>query len=90
MYGIVGIFEGTLSLMVLDIHVSLFWDIVKIKVLSIDDIRAIIGGIVDDNCHVVGVILGEDGIEVVFDTHQGVVIVRSQHGADGKLLFVCR
>ena len=66
MYRIIGIFEGTLSIMILYIHISLFRDIEKIKVFSIEYIRAIIGGIVDDHCHIVGVILSEDRIQVVF------------------------
>jgi hypothetical protein len=89
-YGIIGIFKGTLSLVVLDIQIPLFGDTVKIEVLSIDNIRSIIGGVIDDHCHVIGVILSEDRIEVVFNAHKGVVIVRSHHCTDRKLLLVCR
>jgi hypothetical protein len=50
-------------------------DVVEVQVAPIDDIRVISGSVIDDHNKVVGVVLGEDSVEIVLDSLVFVVIV---------------
>jgi hypothetical protein len=63
-------------------------DAVEGEVLAVELIAAVIRGVIDDDCEVVGVVLQEDGVEVELDAELGVVVVAGHHDAHRNLLIV--
>lgn len=65
-------------------------DRVKVEVVEIDVVAAIRGGVVDDNHLVVGVVLGENGVEVALDAEIGVVFIARHDDTHWQLLLQSR
>lgn len=75
MSGNVDVFESSLSLLVLQVGVTILADIVKIEVFPVDFVTVVSGSVVDYYNEVVTVILLEDGVQVVLYPKLGVVVV---------------
>jgi hypothetical protein len=81
------IFEGGFPLFVFDVGVAVFADLVEVEVFAVEFVGVVGGGVVDDHHEVVGVVLLEDGVQVVLDPELGVVVVPRHHHAHRQLLF---
>lgn len=81
------IFEGGFPLFVFDVGVAVFADLVEVEVFTVEFVGVVGGGVVDDHHEVVGVVLLEDGVQVVLDPELGVVVVPRHHHAHRQLLF---
>ena len=81
----VDVLERGLALGVADEDVSVLADVVEEQVVADDFVGAVAGGVVDDHCEVVGVVLREDGVEVVLESKLGVVVVAGHHEAHWQL-----
>lgn len=79
---IVDIFHGCLMLVIFYIWVSFLRNAVEVEVLSVGEVTAIIGGIIDDDRKVIGVVLTENRVEVVLNSKIDVVVVRASKNAD--------
>jgi hypothetical protein len=79
--------EGGHSLVVLDVDVTRFVDTVEDQVVAVGGLAAVIRHVIDDDYLIIGVILYEDGVEVVLYAEIGVVIVSGDHDAHGQLLL---
>jgi hypothetical protein len=88
MGGGVDVFEGSVPLLVLDVDVLVPADGVEVEVLAEELVAAVSGGVVDDDDEVVGVVLQEDGVQVVLQPELGVVVVAGHHHAHRDLLAV--
>ena len=55
------------------------------QIVSDELVAAVVGGVVDDDCEVVCVVLGEDGVEVVLKSEFGVVVVAGDDDAHRQL-----
>jgi hypothetical protein len=73
--GAIEVFEGSDSCRVFDVDVSILVDVVEVEVLSVEITTTIVGGVVNDDYAVVGVVLSEDGVKVEFYTKTCVVVV---------------
>ena len=86
--GIVDVFEGSCSLVALDINIFICRNVVEVEVLSVGEVTTVIGGVVDDDSKVIGIILSENGIEVVFNTHVDIIVIGAYDKTHRYLLFV--
>ena len=82
---VIDVLERGLALGVADVEVSVLADVVEEQVFADDFVGAVAGGVVDDHREVVGVVLREDGVEVVLEPKLGVVVVAGHHDAHWQL-----
>ena len=75
MRGNVNVFKGSLPLFVLNVDIGALVDVVEVQPLAVDIVTAVSGGIIDEDQEVVGVVLLEDRVEVVFDAEPVVIVV---------------
>ena len=57
---IVYVFHSCLVLVIFNISVLVLGDVVEVEVLAVGEVTAVVGGVVDDDCKVVRVILTEN------------------------------
>jgi hypothetical protein len=89
-YGIVGVLKSRLSYMVLHVNVFVFWNREKVKVFTKYSVRAIIRVIVDDDSHVISIILSKDRVEIILNPLFFIVVVRSHDHTYRKFLLELR
>lgn len=84
----VDVFESRLSLLVLQVGVTIIADIIEIKVFPVDFVTVVGGGVVDYYNEVVAVVLLKDGVQVVLYPKLGVVVVTRDYDAHGQFVGV--
>ena len=62
-----------------------FVNLVKLKIFAVDFIAAVSRAVIDDHGLVVGVVLGEYGVETVLNSKFIVIVVARRHYAHGQL-----
>ena len=85
--GKVNVLKSGNSFGVLDISVALLVDCIETEEVTVDFTTAIGGSIIDYDHFVIGVILSEDGVEVVLDTEVGIVVVPRHYHTHRQLLL---
>ena len=84
--GQVDVLEGSGAPRVFDVGVELLVDGVEAEEAAVEWVAIVGGSIVHNNHPVVGVVLREDGVEVVLDAEVGVVVETGHHDAHWQLL----
>ena len=82
----VEVWEGREPLRVFDVSIALLIDGVEAEEAAVDFTAAISGSVVHDYHLVVGVVLCEEGVEVVLDAEVGVVVEAGHDEAHRQLL----
>lgn len=62
MNSIVSVLKRSFSDMILYVSIFLFGYLKKVEIFAKNSVWAVIRGIIDNNCHVIGVVLCEDGV----------------------------
>ena len=88
--GEVEVGEGGEPQQVFDVGVALLVDGVEGEVVAVERVAAVGGGVVDDDHPVVGVVLREDGVEVVLNAEVGVVVKDGRQNAHRQLFLYLR
>lgn len=84
----VDVLQSCLPLCVLNVDILAPVDAVEMQILAVDLVTVVSAAVVDDDCKVVGVVLGEEGIEVVLNPKLGVVVVAGHDSAHGDLFWI--
>lgn len=86
--GSIDVFEGGFPVFVFDVGVGVGVDLMEGEVFAVEFVGVVGGGVVDDDYKVVGIVLLEDGVEVILYSELSVVVVARHHHAHRKLLLV--
>lgn len=62
MNSIVSVLKRSFSDMILYVSIFLFGYLKKVEIFAKNSVWAVFRGIIDNNCHVIGVVLCEDGV----------------------------
>ncbi len=72
---IIKILDVALLYMTVEVNISVFADVVELEVFEVDFVAAISGIVVEDDGHVVCVVLLEDGVQIQFNSKVRFVFV---------------
>ena len=86
--GVVDVFECSRPLVAFDVDVLVRGNVVEVEVLAVGEVAAVVGGVVDDYGEVVRVILTENRVQVVLNTHVEIVVVGANDEAHRQLFLV--
>jgi len=62
--GYMNVFQSCFTSWIFNIFELLFCNFIELKVGKVNRLTVIIGGIVDNNCYIIGVVLRENGVQI--------------------------